>query len=144
MLFDLFRFGKAIESRTGHQEGYWTQQQQLRDGLEATRGSSQNFVFVGHSQGGVIARLAAQQLPASMVRGIVTLHSPNNGTLVAEPLRGAAAAGVVVGAVATAISAPPVAAALTGLAALAPLFGDYRCGSARQAICDAQPGSGTL
>ena len=143
-LLAAFPFGVAVESRTGHQEGYWAQQQQLRSGLETVRGGREKFVFVGHSQGGVIARLAAQQLPASMVRGVVTLHSPNNGTLVAEPARQASAAAVTGRAIALLPGLRPLGPFVAGIGALAPLVDDFRCDPSRAAVCDARPGSGIL
>lgn len=61
---------------------------ELSQKLEATRVGRTGYIFVGHSQGGLISRRYAQTLQTNsrseMVRGVVTLNTPHQGAPIAR------------------------------------------------------------
>lgn len=53
-----------------------------------------SYVYVGHSNGGIVSRLAAQRMQGSGVRGVVTVSSPQDGAPLASVGREALAAAI--------------------------------------------------
>lgn len=64
-----------------------TQAQDLRGRLDAERGGEGNFIFIGHSNGGLIERQLSEDAMnnnPSLVKGVLTISSPNNGLPIAN------------------------------------------------------------
>ena len=54
----------------------------LRSRLDAERGGESNFIFVGHSNGGLVSRQLAEGAMYNnlgLVKGVLTISTPNNG-----------------------------------------------------------------
>lgn len=81
-----FRFGTKRKPDTGSQSGLSVQAGRLKADVDATGQSS--FLFVGHSQGGLISRDVAQRYGAEgrldMVKGVVTIGTPHQGANLAR------------------------------------------------------------
>lgn len=80
-----FQFGTEIAPSLSSFDGLANQGAALVQQIQATGGS--NYILLGHSQGGLVARSAAQyfQLHSpSTLKGVITLDTPNTGALIAE------------------------------------------------------------
>lgn len=81
-----FRFGTKRKPDTGSESGLSVQAGRLKADVDAT--AQNNFLFVGHSQGGLISRDVAQRYVAAgrpdMVKGVVTIGTPHQGAYLAR------------------------------------------------------------
>lgn len=70
--------GRVRAASLSWRNSYGIQADALRQALSANAPAGTPFILIGHSQGGMISRLAAQRGP-SQVRGILTIGAPNRG-----------------------------------------------------------------
>lgn len=81
-----FQFGVKRKPDTGSESGLSVQAGRLKADVDAT--GQNGFLFVGHSQGGLISRDVAQRYVAAgrsdMVKGVVTIGTPHQGALLAR------------------------------------------------------------
>lgn len=81
-----FRFGSEVIPTFPWSDHLSTQGTDLVNEINSVGGS--NYILIGHSQGGLISRSAAQQYQTAnpsqtVVKGVVTLDGPNEGALIA-------------------------------------------------------------
>ncbi len=81
-----FRFGNEVIPTFPWSDHLSTQGTDLVNEINSVGGS--NYILIGHSQGGLISRSAAQQYQTAnpsqtVVKGVVTLDGPNEGALIA-------------------------------------------------------------
>src|SRR5260370_34513912 len=80
------RFGSEVIQTVPWSNHLVTQGTALFNEINSAGGS--NYILIGHSQGGLIARSAAQQFQAAnpnqtIAEGVVTLDTPNQGADIA-------------------------------------------------------------
>lgn len=122
---------------------YSFQADRLRQEVAAEGTTTLPFILVGHSQGGMVSRLAAQRGPAS-IRGVITIGTPNGGAPFARDFW---KFGLALGAVSTVLPvrfgpalSSYVGTSVTLLKATACQVGSFWGGS----ICDGNPDGGTV
>jgi pimeloyl-ACP methyl ester carboxylesterase len=76
-----FRFGTKILPDLGWSKRIDSQANDLINLLDASGQS--DFLMIGHSNGGLVNRRVGQMRP-DLVRGVITISSPNNGLLLAQ------------------------------------------------------------
>jgi pimeloyl-ACP methyl ester carboxylesterase len=75
-----FRFGTKLLPSLNWIQHIGTQADDLINMMDATGQS--DFLMVGHSNGGLVCRVTGQRRP-DLVKGVITVGSPNNGLLLA-------------------------------------------------------------
>jgi pimeloyl-ACP methyl ester carboxylesterase len=79
-----FYLGTKVEQTTGSRDRIATQGDRLLSAVQAT--GQNGFVFIGHSNGGLVSRYAAQRRP-DLARGVVTISTPHGGVHLARQSR---------------------------------------------------------
>jgi pimeloyl-ACP methyl ester carboxylesterase len=80
-----FQFGTEIAPSLSSFDGLANQGAALVQQIQSAGGS--NYILLGHSQGGLVARSAAQYFQVnspSTLQGVITLDTPNTGALIAQ------------------------------------------------------------
>ena len=77
--FPSYGAGGRVIGKTNTKLTYEQQAAALKSQLPAGRN---NFIFVGHSNGGIISRYLAQTEPAGFARSVITINSPHAGVAV--------------------------------------------------------------
>lgn len=80
-----FFFGTEVAPSLSSLDALSNQSAALVQQIQSAGGS--NYILLGHSQGGLVSRSAAQYFQAnspSTIQGVITLDSPNTGALIAQ------------------------------------------------------------
>jgi hypothetical protein len=82
-----FSFGTKLKFSLRSTDPLETQTTELLNDIAQTAPGQTGFIVVGHSQGGLIGRRAAQRSSSGFITGVVTIGSPHIGTIIARNAR---------------------------------------------------------
>lgn len=83
--FPDYTSGGRILGRTDSWGSYESQTDALHEQIPA---GSNNWIFVGHSNGGVVSRYLTQTRAAGFAKAVITINSPHNGSALAGSTAG--------------------------------------------------------